>query len=70
MTYETPNGKPILIVRNTFGNYAIKFEQGGELPQELTGAFLKYREAEFAIQKYLDRKEDTENGKGRKRATS
>lgn len=69
MDFATHNGKPILIVRNRFGQYKIKFEQGGELPADMSGDFTKEKDAVRAIHMYLDRTQERKvtNGKGNRR---
>lgn len=73
MEYETPNGKGILIIRSPFGRYKIKFHQGGELPEELTGEFMRVRDADKAIAQYLDKvtpEKKATNGKGSNRTAN
>ena len=52
--FETPNGKPIstFVVPNT-AMWAIKFDQGGSLPERLWGNFTSERLADIAIKNYL-----------------
>lgn len=69
---ETPGGKPIQLIRNSYGRYQIKFHQGGELPLELTGEFTRVRDALHSIAIYLDKMNETKrvtNVKGRNRTT-
>ena len=56
--FVTPNGKPVstYIIPNT-GHVGIKFNQGGELPAELSGAFTSTRLAEIAIKNYIEKQE-------------
>ena len=56
--FVTPNGKPVstYIIPNT-GHVGIKFNQGGELPVELSGAFTSTRLAEIAIKNYIEKQE-------------
>ena len=59
-TFETHKGKTIEMFY--FGrNIALKFKEGGELPEVLKGMYTNEREAEIAIRKYLD--EHTPNHK-------
>lgn len=52
-TFETHKGKTIEMFY--FGrNIALKFKEGGELPEMLQGMFTNERYAEIAIQMYLD----------------
>lgn len=67
---ETPGGKPIQVIRSPYGHFKIKFQNGGELPLELTGEFMRERDAAHAISIYLTRMNEskrTTNGKGRNR---
>lgn len=53
-TFETHKGKTIEMFY--FGrNIALRFKEGGELPEELKGMYTNDRQAEIAINKYLDR---------------
>lgn len=56
--YVTPNGKPVstFIVPNT-GHVGVKFNQGGELPTELSGLFTSVRLANIAIENYIAKQE-------------
>lgn len=56
--YVTPNGKPVstFIVPNT-SHVGIKFNQGGELPAELSGMFTSVRAANTAIENYIAKQE-------------
>ena len=56
--FVTPNGKPVstFVIPNT-GHIGIKFNQGGELPSELSGAFTTTRLAEIAIKNYIAKQE-------------
>ncbi len=52
-TFTTHKGKTIEMFY--FGrNLALKFKEGGELPEVLQGMYTNEREAEIAITKYLD----------------
>jgi hypothetical protein len=56
--YNTPNGKEIETYRcPQSSQWKIKFNTGGELPEELTGIFTNEKFAETAITKYLEKQE-------------
>lgn len=53
-TFETHKGKTIEMFYKG-RNIALKFKEGGELPEELTGIYTGPLEAELAVLRYLDR---------------
>lgn len=54
-SFETHNGKEIQLVRcNKTSHIKIQFGSGGELPVALSGLFTDERNAELAINLYLD----------------
>lgn len=53
-TFETHKGKTIEMFYKG-RNVALKFKEGGELPEDLTGLFTNPNEAEYAVIRYLDR---------------
>lgn len=57
-TFQTPNGKTIEIYpEGTSIFLLIRFREGGELPSNLKQKFSTIRDAEFAINQYLNQKE-------------
>lgn len=50
---ETPAGKTIQMVRDTFGYWLINFKEGGEVPQCLQGVFTERHTAMKAVDSYL-----------------
>ena len=52
--FITPNGKDVssYVTPNT-ALWAVKFNQGGELPQQLSGTFTSERLADVAINQYI-----------------
>ena len=63
-TFTTPNGKEVQITRNTRGDWMIQFATGGELHSSIQGTFTTEREAEKAVQVFLNMKEE-QASKGR-----
>jgi len=56
--HTTPNGKTVSTYMVPNSNHvAIKFNQGGELPEELTGLFTSHKVADQAIYGYLSKQE-------------
>lgn len=53
-TFETHKGKTIELYYKG-QSIALKFKEGGELPEDLKGMFTNERQAEIAINMYLDR---------------
>lgn len=48
--------KAMLIDQTTNGYFFIRFEGGGEVPNKLAGKYLRYDEAQRAVDSYLKRK--------------
>lgn len=64
-TFQTHGGKEIQLVRNNkTAQINIQFGSGGELPEDLLGIFTSEREAEIAVNAYLERTREKKNGKG------
>lgn len=60
-TFTTPGGKEITTFLDPkTAQLRIKFVDGGELPQELTGIFTSRALADIAIRSYLLRNEDSQ----------
>ena len=56
--FKTPNGKHLKIVKITGSAlFGVRFEEGGELPKELTGMWTDAGRAYEAIKLYLDKRE-------------
>lgn len=53
---ETQNGKKIQAKQDSFGNWVICFETGGELPEILKGKFCDMYAVDRAISVYLSSK--------------
>lgn len=63
--FVTPNGKTIsTFIQPNSALVAVKFNQGGELPAELSGLFTSVKGAETAIKHYLKRQEQKQPKKG------
>lgn len=55
-SFETHGDKKIhLIIDPKTAHIKLKFSNGGEMPAELAGLFTSEREAEFAVNLYLDK---------------
>lgn len=67
---ETPEGKKIEVfpVEGT-SLWAIRFKSGGQLPEELSGKWVKRKDAVKEMSKYLNKrsKKKRKNGKNKKR---
>ena len=61
----TKNNKEIDVVKNTRGDFLIRFKSGGQQPKEFEGKFTTIKACCEAITKYLTKKEDakTESSK-------
>ena len=53
---ETEKGKKLQITRDSWGNWGVSFESGGELPPCLSGKFTDQLKAEIAINSYIEQK--------------
>jgi hypothetical protein len=57
MKQEAGKEKNVIIAKKDNGRfYHVYFETGGQLPQEFTGVFTNYVEAEKAVETYKARK--------------
>lgn len=63
-SFITPNGKGVsTFICPTTAHVRIKFDQGGELPAELSGIFTSVRFADQAIISYLEKQTKEEKPK-------
>lgn len=49
----TQGGKDLVIFQTKQGYHGVKFTTGGQLPLKLTGKYLRYEDAEYAVNTYL-----------------
>jgi hypothetical protein len=57
---ETKFGKEIEVYRMKHGRtFKVRFIGGGEMPEELSGEYVRFADAEFAVEVYLIRNAST-----------